>query len=512
MFMLKEDEDSAGKHQGSRRRTELKVARQSKLSVILVLLCLWGIVCVWGIIMYRDHIVNTSQLLIQTNVALEAQTSNQIRLIQTILMAIDGWLTQHPESPVVGEAFFDEFVHAGKFRKESGLFIDIYTIDVEGNVYNLSSEDKAVEKPKPLFNVDDRQYFRASRKDGADIFISEPVHGRISQDWVIPVVLPLSIPRNNMHMLMVAIKVDVLNNLYALQREPGTRIALLRRDGVMLAASHLPKEFLGQNYSEALEEMLQHQEYSIIFTPNTPLEKTPRLISYASLKEFPVVVMISESYYDVLKKFWKNFSVLIVLSLIASVAILLAGRQQMRLLIEQAKLHAKVAHMATTDDLTGIWNRRHFIEFMNHEFERSRRYNNPLSLLIFDLDNFKNINDTYGHQMGDETLIVFANTVMKNLRSVDFFARFGGEEFVVLLPQTSMKMARHLAERICRLVNQLRIPSKQGEISFSTSVGVAALQSTDTKPEEIIHRADKSLYYAKSHGRNQVGSAELEAV
>jgi len=507
--MQKEKADFAKENKEGGRGAELKVARHSKWSVVLFLLCLWGMVLIWGVIVYRDHIVNTSQLLIQTNVAIEAQTSNQFRLIQTVLMAIDGWLTQHPESPVVGEVFFDEFVHAGKFRKESGLFIDIYAIDSQGNVYNLASDGKASDKPEPLGNVQDRTYFHiASRADGADIFISEPVQGRISEDWVIPVVLPLSLPRNNIHMLMVAVKVNILDSLYELQREPGTRIALLRNDGVLLAASNLRKEFLGKNYIEALDELRQNKEYSIVFTPRTPLEKTPRMISYVSLKEFPVVVMISQSYYNVLKIFWKNFSVLIVLSLVASTAILLAGRQQMRLLIEQAKLNAKAAHMATTDDLTGVWNRRHFIEFMKQEFERSRRYNNPLSLLMFDLDNFKNINDSHGHQTGDEVLVIFANTIVKNLRSVDFFARFGGEEFVVLLPQTPIKMAEHLAERICKIINELRIPSKAGEISFSTSVGVAALQPTDSKPEEIIHRADKSLYDAKSKGRNQVGTLE----
>ena len=492
--------DSAEQNKGS---SEQAIARHTKL----FLLCLWGMVFVWGTLMYVDHMGKVSQSLVQMNVAIEAQTRNQFRLIQMVLMAIDGWLVQHPESKVVGEAFFDEFAHAGKFRKESGLFIDIYAVDFQGNVYNLASDS---DNSKPLGNVQDREYFNiTSSKSG--VHIAPPAKGRISDDWVIPVVLPLSVPRNDIHMLMVAIKVDILDKLYEQQRTPITRIALFREDGILLARAPLQKEFLGKNYAENFKQLFKHPEYSVALVPDTPFDQTTRLISHVFLKEFPILVTVSGNYYDVLRNFLENFSVLVILSVIASVAILLTGRQQMRLLVEQAKLNAKVSHMAITDDLTGIWNRRHFIEFINREFERSRRYNNPLSLLLFDLDNFKNINDAYGHQMGDETLVVFANTVMKNLRSVDFFARFGGEEFVILLPQTPVQMAKQLAERICKIVYQLRISTEQGEISFSTSIGVAALQSTDSRPDEMIRRADKSLYDAKSKGRNRVGSIESEA-
>jgi len=490
---------------GHNEEDELKVARHSKLSIILVLLCLWGIVFVWGVLMYRDHIENSSQSLIQMNVAIETQTRHQLRLIQMILMAIDGWLTQHPESTVIDEDFFDSFVHAGTFRKESGLFLDIYAVDSRGDIYGLASP----EHKGALANVSLRKYFNAplSSKE-TDILIFPPAIGSISGDLVIPVVLPLSFPRNGVSMLLVAIKVDILDNLYKQQRKPNTRIALVRNDGILLTISHLEKELLGKNYSKSLEKLIQYQEYLPVFAKTTPIDKGPRLVSYVSLKEFPIMVVVSDDYYEILKNFWKNFAVLIALAVIGTVAILLTGRQHMRLLVEQAKLHAKVSHMATTDDLTGIWNRRYFIEFMNQEFERSRRYNNSLSLLMFDLDKFKDINDNHGHQLGDKILVAFANAVLKNLRSVDFFARFGGEEFVVLLPQTSIEMAKCLAERICKIIHQLRILTKHGEISFSTSVGVAALQSTDSKPEEIIHRADKSLYHAKTSGRNQVGTLE----
>jgi len=514
-FMRKDDADLAGKHKGSSEgsieQTEGKIARHTKWLVMLFLSCIWGMVFAWGMIMYRDHFNNVSQSLVQMNIAIEAQTRNQLRLIQTVLMAIDGWLVQHPESPVVNETFFDDFIHAGKFRNESGLFINIYAVDFEGNVYDISPDNPEVDGSKPLGEVDGWKYI-SSKAEETGIYIARPVSGQISEDWVIPVFLPLSVPRNNMQMLMVAIKVDILDRLYEQQRKPTTRIALFHEDGTLLARAPLQKEFLGKNYAKEFKELFQHPEYSIAVVSNTPFDQTKRLISHISLREFPVMVTISGNYDDVLRNFFKNLSVLIILSFVTSVAVLFTGRQQMRLLVEQAHLNARVSRLATTDDLTGIWNRRHFIELMNHEFERSHRYKTPLSLLLFDLDHFKSINDNYGHQVGDETLIIFADTVMKNLRSVDFFSRFGGEEFMVLLPQTSIHMAKHLAERICKIIQQLRIPTEQGEISFSTSVGVAALQSTDTTPDDMMLRADKSLYYAKSNGRNQVGSIELEVI
>ncbi|MCL2011313.1 MAG: diguanylate cyclase [Cystobacterineae bacterium] len=474
--------------------------------------------------MYRNHVENTSQMLKQMNSAIEDQTRSQFRLVQTFLMAIDGWLMQNPESTVINEAFFNSFAYSGKFRKETGLFVDFYAIDSQGNIYNLASDypkpnkkealshTKTLSHKIALGNVRDREYFKAlSGNHGSNIYISAPLKGRVSEDWVIPVVLPLSMPRHGVEMLLVAIKLDILNGLYEQQRiKPSGSVVLFKDDGTLLTRSPSKEGVLGKSYPQDIEYFSQHEKHSTIWMFDSTFDGRTKLISYAPLEEFPVSVVVSVDYHDILKSFWKNFAVLLGLAVVASVAILLAGKQQMRLLAEQATLNIEVSRMATIDPLTGVLNRRRFIELMDHEFARSRRYNNPLSLLMFDLDHFKTINDTYGHQTGDEILIVFANVVIKNLRNVDFFARFGGEEFVVLLPQTPIEAAKHLAERICKIINQLRVPIRGKELSFSTSIGIAALQAADLKPEEILHRADRSLYDAKNNGRNQVGTIELE--
>lgn len=485
---------------GSNDQAELKIAYRLKWLIGFFLCCLWGMLLVRGILIYRAQVNNLRQVLMQTSFAIEDMTRNQFRLAEMFLIAADEWLTGHPEADVLDEAFLKDFFP--KFQKETGLFIGIYAIDSQGKLYNFVSSNK-----EALAFVHDREYFNISYE--TDIHISSPIKSRVSESWVIPFVLPLSVPRHEMRMLVIAMKVNVLNRLYERQRlKPNGSVFLFRKDGVLLTKTPWQPEFLGKTYAANIEKSFQNSKNETIVFSKSIFDNTTQLTSYMPLKEFPLAIMVSVPYRDILENVWGDLWIIVVWFSVATVAILLAGRQHIRLLAEHATLNAEILRMAAIDPLTGVLNRRRFIELMEHEFARSRRYETPLSLLMLDLDYFKQINDTYGHQMGDKILVTFSNTVTKNLRSIDFFARFGGEEFVVLLPQTGMEAAKQLAERICKVISQLQIPTEQGKISFSTSIGVTAIQETDTNPEEMIFRADRSLYTAKTNGRNQVGNIE----
>lgn len=160
--------------------------------------------------------------------------------------------------------------------------------------------------------------------------------------------------------------------------------------------------------------------------------------------------------------------------------------------------------LATTDDLTDIWNRRHISELAQQEFNRTCRYNRPFSLLMLDIDTFKTVNDTYGHGVGDQILKIIAKTVLSSLRTVDYFGRWGGEEFVIILPETDGKTAINVAERLRECIAQTVIPVGEQSMQITVSIGVASYQSGDKTIEDILHRADQSLYQAKNQGRNQV--------
>ncbi|MCL2153545.1 MAG: diguanylate cyclase [Oscillospiraceae bacterium] len=166
-----------------------------------------------------------------------------------------------------------------------------------------------------------------------------------------------------------------------------------------------------------------------------------------------------------------------------------------------------MSHLSTTDQLTGISNRRSYNMQVNKEWGRNMRDNKPLSLILLDIDRFKDFNDTYGHQKGDEVLRIIATTLKDSLRrSSDFAARWGGDEFVILLPGTDMKGALINAERIRENIEQTRIPVQSPCcVDVTVSIGVATLvPSQDVNQNELISQADKALYGAKEKGRNNV--------
>jgi diguanylate cyclase (GGDEF)-like protein len=181
-----------------------------------------------------------------------------------------------------------------------------------------------------------------------------------------------------------------------------------------------------------------------------------------------------------------------------------AQNKLQKMLEEQKELVKKLERLANTDSLTGVWNRRYLLNLAEQETERCRRYNRPLSVLIIDIDHFKNVNDTYGHAVGDEVLMMMTETAMNYLRNVDVLGRFGGEEFVALLPETDSKSALITAERIRENIEQITIAVDGKLVSITVSIGVSSYQKGDANIDALMKRADKALYKAKNQGRNRV--------
>ncbi len=159
---------------------------------------------------------------------------------------------------------------------------------------------------------------------------------------------------------------------------------------------------------------------------------------------------------------------------------------------------------ATTDDLTGAYNRRQFGEVIKYEIHRAVRYADTLSLIMFDLDHFKRINDTYGHNAGDEVLKTVADIVKDNIRVTDTFARVGGEEFTVLAPATGLEGAKVVADKLRKSIESHAFETVG---TVTASLGVAEFER-DEAIDALIKRADNALYEAKKHGRNRVVIAE----
>lgn len=185
---------------------------------------------------------------------------------------------------------------------------------------------------------------------------------------------------------------------------------------------------------------------------------------------------------------------------------IVAAVEKVELLAKIESQRAELEKLAITDPLTGLYNRRFFMNRLGEEVDRARRYGMSVSLLMIDLDHFKQINDHHGHLAGDRVLKSVAE-IMKQLRKTDFACRYGGEEFCLLLTNTDILSARNVAERIRKSVaatvaNAAELPTER----ITCSIGISSLTKSNDTPEDLLMRADEGLYSAKSAGRDRVCS------
>lgn len=175
---------------------------------------------------------------------------------------------------------------------------------------------------------------------------------------------------------------------------------------------------------------------------------------------------------------------------------------------EQKRIYAILEELATRDPLTNLFNRRHFLHLAEQEWKRATRYQHPISALMLDVDRFKQINDQYGHAYGDKALITIAHALRTTLRSIEIAGRYGGDEFVVLLPETLAENGVQVAERLLQTVKEFNLSSdRENAIELSLSIGIAsALYGADEAPrslDELLNHADQALYHAKRAGKGQ---------
>jgi diguanylate cyclase (GGDEF)-like protein len=201
-----------------------------------------------------------------------------------------------------------------------------------------------------------------------------------------------------------------------------------------------------------------------------------------------------------------GLAALAVLTLVGIVGTVYAMSARVVDRLEEAE--RQLEHLATTDSLTDLWNRRYMLRRLRTEFDRSKRQGHDLGLVLFDLDHFKEVNDRFGHAYGDRVLQAAAQRMHGAIRDYDVLGRFGGEEFLVIVPETDSEGVLTLADRIRTAVGAQPVEGPEGDVTVTTSAGVAMLAEGDLSPDAILARADGALYAAKRMGRDRVVMGE----
>ncbi|MCC6177156.1 MAG: GGDEF domain-containing protein [Chloroflexi bacterium] len=197
-----------------------------------------------------------------------------------------------------------------------------------------------------------------------------------------------------------------------------------------------------------------------------------------------------------------------VLGIVISVRLYRYRRQQYQAYRDLERVRDELQVMATTDGLTGVLVRRRFLEIAHDEVARYHRYHRPITVLAVDLDHFKHVNDAFGHAAGDDVLVAFARVLTAESRRLDVVGRLGGEEFAMLLPETTADQARALANRILSATRLLALDADGQAIRITASIGIAESHPGDADADAVLRRADRALYCAKDHGRDRLAVFE----
>ena len=229
------------------------------------------------------------------------------------------------------------------------------------------------------------------------------------------------------------------------------------------------------------------------------------------LASIPVILLTSEKDSAMKIKGFQNGAYDYVFKPFDEADLLSRVRLHLQLKFQQDELKQSVSHLrelSGRDELTNVHNRRRFMEYLSREFSRARRYKCPLSLVLFDVDRFKEINDRWGNSAGDNVLVRITEIMQKVMRSCDLIGRYGRDEFTLLLPHTNLSGAARSTERVRKQIESTTVPESKGSFRVTISAGIAAFpECRVTAPEELLARADEALYRAKANGRNRTEKA-----
>lgn len=383
--------------------------------------------------------------------------------------------------------------------------MDVLVLDADGRIVQWTGTG---EPPK----VNDREYARAHIDSvRSDLFVGEPLLSKVHDGkWFFAISEALRGSGGTLRNIVVAIvDIELFRSQFAdTELPPESSLVLIRKSGKLITRRPFHRRYVGTRVNDAAKRWNEGRLAGSLETVS-PVDGVERIVGFRLMEELGIGAFASMAREMVLADWYRLLHLsMATLACVAFVLVLLnlrIYRDQKRVVEQQRRL----AGLARTDELTGLFNRRHVMAVLKAEFRRSKRYRTPLSVLMMDIDNFKNLNDEYGHDCGDAALMQIADTVRKTLRGESAFGRYGGEEFIAVLPSTNTTEAVAVAERIRETVERGAIDIGADSVNMTVSIGVASCDLGNGMAHEYaaIKKADEALYSAKRQGRNRVVAA-----
>ncbi|MDR3436063.1 diguanylate cyclase [Telmatospirillum sp.] len=487
------------------RPGEYRAARIVAWATGLSVAVIWTIAVAALLEARKVSIANEKEVIERMAAVVEEQTRNELAKIQLFLNLVRSRYQQHFGLNPRRDSELEQY--AEELRRSSNHQIDVSLVSDTGESYQINTPDAPA-----LASVSDRDYFIAQRDQTTrGFFIGMPHIDPISGIWTLTMSTPLPGTPGGISLVAATINLHALEALYEAGRpKPNGSIALLSWDGNLLARAPADSRLIGKplNVGEVWNKYLPAAQRGVVHITDSLVGPSDKLLAYVGLADFPLVVIVTTPVDDVLNQ-WRGFlsAVIRIGSLLTAMILFLAHHLIFRI-SELSQTRNELEKMALTDSLTGLSNRRNFWNHGQILIARLSRHPSVLSVLSLDLDHFKSINDRFGHAAGDEALRYFSRVLHTSLRLSDTAARLGGEEFSVLLPDTTIANAQILAERIRRNVSQT--PVRVGDVTFfiSVSIGVTGTVDTEISLERLLARADRALYQAKESGRNRCVAIE----
>jgi len=492
----------------------------NKRKIFLIISCLLNIICIWVAltIQIRHDFLQTKEAA-ETNVfnlakAFEEHINNKVKDIDRLLLNLRA---EYRED-------FANFNLKPRHISELGydnLHIHLSVINQEGEIIYSDQPSTA----PPLENSDRKQSVHNLAIRNDSLFINRPLLDTISGEWSLQFsrklykkdgsfigILTASTPPSFFSDFFQSINIGSTGVItlfgtdkYILASASGIK-TLDEATGLQIATDH---PFVSKKIQNG------------IYSSKSEIDGVLRLSAYKKIQKYPLVVQVSLSEENIFLHSLKRKRNILIIGAIITVALLGALAVLLQFEREQLKLLDKVSkrdeqlqaslieleHLATTDVLTGLPNRRSFFARAQTEFTRSNRYDRPLSLVMIDVDHFKDVNDQYGHIVGDEALRHISEIIKSCIRESDMVARYVGEEFVLILPETDPEGAYFIAERVRTEIEASRLQiNPTTELCITVSLGIACMSLENQLPDidKLLQEADDAMYRAKTSGRNCV--------